>query len=201
MEIEIVHGPITSRHAELVTSMRMSIFREYPYFYAGDLKTEAEYVEIYTKSPRSIFVLAKEGKKVIGLVTGIPLQDMDEDLTAPIKKAVLDLQPIYYLGEILLLKEFRGKGIGYQMYKAFEKTVRGQHCYTMIAIIRIDEKQNHAKKPKDYKSLQEFWTRLGFVEDLNLSLKVPYQEIDHADKTSHTFYYSLKKIDLDTNVQ
>lgn len=192
MKIEIVKGPWTKADVESVISMRLAIFKEWPYLYAGDRKTEVEYTTPYAKNPYSCLVIAKQVGKIIGLVTGLPLEAMDEFYTAPFAQASLPIQSIFYLGEILLLKEFCGSGIGYKMYKSFEETVRQWPRFTQIATIRMRIPKDG--KPKDYKSLDEFWDRLGYVENGNLSLNVSYQEIGQMTKTDHSFFYSLKSL-------
>lgn len=192
--IEVIEGPWSKAQAEAVISMRMTVFREWPYFYAGDTKSEVEYITPYKESLGSCLVIAKKENKIIGLVTGIPLEAMDEFFTAPFKKASLPISSIFYLGEILLLKEFRGRGVGYEMYKSFENKIRERRNVTHIAILRLRYEKNDPKKPKDYKPLEEFWTRLGYVENPNLFLNIPYQEIGQKGKTDHSFFYSLKEI-------
>lgn len=193
MDIEIKR-PFSQTDAEFFTHLRTKIFREYPYFYIGDEKTETEYADFYLKSPNSFLILVKEGQKKIGLVSGIPLVEMDEYFLTPFHRASLSLQPIFYLGEILLLKEFRGRGIGYRIYQAFEAEVRKLPRFTSIAILRMHDPKNDPRKPKDYKSLDPFWMRLGYTENPSLSLTIPYQEIGHTSKTDHFFTYSLKNI-------
>lgn len=194
MKIEIIQGPWTKADAETVISMRMAIFKEWPYLYVGDRKTEVEYITPYVKSSNSCLVIAKKEGKIVGLVTGLPLAEMDEYFTAPFTQASIPIQSIFYLGEILLLKEFRGARIGYQMYKSFEDRVREWPRFTDIAILRMQYSQNSPKKPKDYKPLDEFWKRLGYVENSNLFLNISYQEIGDETKTNHPFFYSLKSL-------
>ncbi len=174
--------------------MRMAIFKEWPYFYAGDTKSEIEYITPYKESLGSCLAIAKEEKRIIGLVTGIPLGEMDDFFTAPFKEASLPISSTYYLGEILLLKEFRGRGVGYEMYKSFENKIREWRKFTQIAILRLRYEKDDPKKPKDSKPLEEFWTRLGYVEKPNLFLNIPYQEIGQTGKTNHSFFYSLKEV-------
>lgn len=194
MKIEMIRGPWTEAQGEAVISMRMAIFKEWPYLYVGDRKTELEYIAPYMKNSNSCLFIAKKEKKIIGLVTGLPLAEMDESFTAPFTQASLPIQSIFYLGEILLLKEFRGQGIGYQMYKCFEDELRKWPRFTHIAILRMRYNPDDVRRPKDYKPLDEFWNRLGYVEDSRLFLNIAYQEIGHKTKTDHSFFYSLNPL-------
>ena len=49
---------------EDVARLRITVFRDYPYLYDGNAKYEAEYLAVYAKSPRSIFVLALDGEEL-----------------------------------------------------------------------------------------------------------------------------------------
>lgn len=197
IKIEMIKGPWTEAQKEAVIAMRMAIFKEWPYLYIGDRKTEVEYITPYVKSSSSLLFFAKNEGKIIGIVTGIPLLEMDDSFTAPFTQASLPLQPIFYLGEILLLKEFRGQGIGYQMYKRFEDELKKWPRFTQIAILRMKYDCHDVRKPKEYRSLDEFWARLGYAEDPNLFLNIDYQEIGQKAKTNHSFFYSLKSFSAD----
>lgn len=53
--------------------LRIDIFRDYPYLYAGDLDYEMRYLQTYSRSPESLFVMAFDGETVIGASTGVPM--------------------------------------------------------------------------------------------------------------------------------
>ena len=56
--------------------------------------------------------MAFDGDKVIGASAGMPLVESQEYYQAPFKTLGIDIRPFFYLSELILLKEYRGKGIG-----------------------------------------------------------------------------------------
>ena len=192
MEIEAIWGKQFRSYASAVTSMRLSIFREWPYFYAGDEKVEADYSRLYAESSNSLLIIGRENGKIIGVTTGLPLEELDPFYLTPFQKR--SVHSFFYLGEILLLKEFRGRGLGLQMHAAFESEVRKQARYNKIYILRILCDPKDPRKPKEDPDLDRFWHRLGYIERADLNLEIEYQEIGRDSPSLHLFQYSFKDI-------
>lgn len=193
MEFQITTGQQFQQHINSIAGLRISIFKEYPYLYDGDIQTEMEYLKSYTKSKHSVLIIVKDKQNIIGAVTGIPLAEADEIFLTPFAKNQ-SIQSIFYLGEILLLKEYRGKGIGYQMYRMFEDLVRQKTEYHKIALAEVIRCQHDPRKPKNYTSLQKFWVRLGYVEHSDMVIQANYKEIDSNWKIPHSLVYSFKDL-------
>ena len=64
----------------------------------------------YSESSESILILMKDTRGLIGACTGIPLQDEDTEFVRPFQK--IDIEKIFYIGEVMVLADSRGKGIG-----------------------------------------------------------------------------------------
>jgi len=50
-------GPAVEAHFEPLARLRIAVFREFPYLYAGDLDYEMNDLHVYARSPRSLVVL------------------------------------------------------------------------------------------------------------------------------------------------
>ena len=148
MELQVVTGRQFKQHINTVANLRISIFKEYPYLYDGNMASEADYLNSYSVSKNSILIMVKDKEKIVGAVTGIPLFETDEMFLTPFVKHHFSIHSIFYLGEILLLKKYRGKGIGYKMYKMFEDLVRQNKQYEKIAIAEVLRNKNRSKKTR-----------------------------------------------------
>jgi GNAT superfamily N-acetyltransferase len=193
MEFQIATGQQFQQHINAIAALRISIFKEYPYLYDGDIQTETEYLKSYSKSKNSVLIIVKDKQKVIGAVTGIPLAEADEMFLTPFPKNQ-SIHSIFYLGEILLLKEYRGKGIGYQMYRIFEDLVRQKKQYHKIAIAEVIRDQNDPRKPKNYISVHKLWERLGYIEHPEIVMQCSYKTVDSTEKIPHSLVYSFKDL-------
>src|SRR5690606_23892669 len=62
-------GDRARRHLADVAALRIRVFADWPYLYAGDLDYEQDYLAAYAASPRAVFVLALDGERVVGAST------------------------------------------------------------------------------------------------------------------------------------
>jgi len=137
--------------------------------------------------------MVKDDEKVIGAVTGIPLAEAGEKFLIPFATNQ-PVDSIFYLGEILLLKDYRGKGIGYQLYKMFEDWVRKKQQYQTIAIVEVIRDQHDPRKPKHYTPVHKLWEKLGYVEHPEMAIQASYKEVDSDGKIPHSLVYSFKDL-------
>ena len=112
-----LRGNEISKYKNEIANLRIEIFRDFPYLYEGDLEYEEKYLKVYEKSKSSIVVLAIENNSVIGATTALPLVDENDYVKEPFLKMGLNLEKIFYFGESVLKKEYRGLGIGKKFFK------------------------------------------------------------------------------------
>jgi GNAT superfamily N-acetyltransferase len=194
MNFQIARGREIQKYINDIAVLRITVFREYPYLYDGDMPTEVDYLSGYSSSKNSVLIFVKDGEKTVGAVSGKPLADMEELLLVPFAQHHLSVQDIFYLGEIMLLKEYRGKGIGYQLYRKFEDVVKQKKQYQKMAIAEIGRQDQDPRKPKNYIPGRVFWQRLGYIEYPEMIIQVLYKETDNAENIPHSLIYSLKDL-------
>lgn len=83
MEIRLLHGAAIAPYIDDLARLRLTVFREFPYLYDGNLDYEAEYLATYARSGRSLVVLALDGGQVVGASTGLPLVDETPSFSSP----------------------------------------------------------------------------------------------------------------------
>ena len=96
-----------------LSALRITVFRDYPYLYAGNVAYEKEYLQIYSKSERSFVVALYHQGEMIGATTCLPLMEETEELKRPFQENGFDPANIFYFGESIILKVHRGKGFGH----------------------------------------------------------------------------------------
>ena len=134
--------------SEELATLRINVFREYPYLYDGSLEYEKNYLSQYLSTKNSALVIVKDAERIIGAVTGIPLNETFSDCKDFFIENKIPMEGIFYLGEITLLKEYRGQGIGARMYELFEEFVRGNNEYKQIVLCEVVSPK---KRSKTYK--------------------------------------------------
>ena len=149
VKIEVIKGKKVASLIPEFAQLRMTVFREYPYLYEGDFAEEFEYLVMYAKSSDSVFVIAKDGDRMIGAATGLPFSKSPQSIRDLFSKHRIKMESLFYFGELILLKEYRGHQIGQKMYDAFEQAVRKLGRYDRIAGMEIDHAASFINSSQD----------------------------------------------------
>lgn len=177
--VERVTGAAIERYLPALAELRIAVFREYPYLYAGTLEYERTYLATYTASPASVIVLAREGDRVVGAATAMPLQLHTEEVLPPLVAAGYDPAKVFYFGESVLDRASRGRGIGNAFFEHREAHARA-HGFTVAAFCAVARPPDHPHRPADYRPLDRMWQRHGFVKRPEIT--TTFSWIDIGDK-------------------
>lgn len=146
-----------------VSELRIKFFRDYPYLYEGNLKEEMNYLNWFSKLQDTQIVVAYQGDKPIGFLTGTAFIDFNEHFsgsTAIFKNAGLNPTDFYYFSEIIILPEHRGKNISKKLFKVLENYAT-QKGYKAACLVN-ESYSFHPLKPSNYKSLDSYFQHLGY---------------------------------------
>ena len=170
-------------YLDAAARLRIEVFRSYPYLYDGTAAYEREYLQHYLDCPQSIFVCALVGEKVVGISTALPLTAADADFQRPFLDAEMPLADYFYLGESVLLPQYRGRGIGHVFFDHREAHARklGYRMSTFCSVLSPD---CHPHQPTDYRSNESFWRKRGY-NPTGLHAHFDWKEVDQAEETSH----------------
>ncbi|MBE1299073.1 MAG: GNAT family N-acetyltransferase [Alteromonadaceae bacterium] len=174
--------------------LRMTVFRDYPYLYVGDIEYEKGYLRTYTKACNSIVILVMDDDRVVGAATGIPLCEETDEVKRPFVQAGYDVEQVFYFGESVLLPEYRGNGVGVSFFEkreAHAKSLPGIKYCSFCAVQRPD---NHPSRPCDYKPLNDFWCHRGYEYHSDLTTQFEWQEIGEQQASPKTMAFWLKKL-------
>lgn len=167
---------------EHLADLRIRVFREWPYLYDGDPAYERDYLSTYASSPRSVCVLARDGERVVGAATGIPLADETGEVVQPLREAGFPLQRIFYFGESVLLPEYRGRGIGVEFIRRREMYAREQGFSTVV-FCAVQRPTDHPRRPDGYVPLDGFWRKRGFAPEPDLRAWFRWRDLDDHEET------------------
>lgn len=178
-----------------LASLRLKVFSEYPYLYEGNLEYEEKYLETYFKATKSFILMLKDKitNQWIGATTGIWAFEEEESFKAPFISYGMDPKEVFYFGESVLLKEYRGKGLGkifFEERELFAKTISDIKYLSFCAVVR----EGHPLKPDNYIPLNNFWIQQGFNEVVGLTTKYEWKDIGEDLSTEKTMQFWLKKI-------
>ena len=189
--ISTLSGEAIKPYSALLGQMRLKLFKEFPYLYDGNRNDatraqEKEYDTTYEKSPNARLIVAKDGEKIVGFMTLIPLSEEMREIQQPFLDAGIDVQKYIYVGEVLILPEYRGQGIlrrFFEEHNAYARTQKFSHSVFMA----VDRPHNHPLRPSDYRELEPIWEHFGYKK-MNDSMKVkfPWMQVDGEKEQMNT---------------
>lgn len=171
--------------------LRIAVFRAFPYLYDGDLDYEQTYLRSYAENPDAVLVAARDGARIVGVATGMPLLAHDD--ARRIDGPLPPLSDIFYCAESVLLPEYRGHGIGHSFFDLREAAARAQGFrYTLFcAVIRPGD---HPLRPTDYRPLDPFWRKRGYAPVPGATATFGWRDIGQAGDVPHVLQAWMKTL-------
>ncbi|HEX7389818.1 MAG TPA: GNAT family N-acetyltransferase [Acidiphilium sp.] len=170
------------------------MFRDWPYLYDGDAAYERTYVATYAASARAAIIIARDGDAIVGASTCLPLDDETDDLKAPFRAAGIDPASVFYFGESVLLKAWRGHGIGVAFFAAREAHATSVSDAAHAAFCAVIRDPADPRRPPDAVPLDSFWHKRGFSPRPGLVCRMHWREIDHEHQTENTLQVWMKSL-------
>lgn len=177
-----------------LSELRISVFRDFPYLYDGSLDYEKEYLKTYINSPDSFLFSVFDGAKMVGATTCIVLKDETTDVQEPFLKQNKNLSEIFYFGESILLKEYRGLGLGNRFFEEREKHAFSFPNIKSTCFCAVKRPEDHSLRPVDYQPLDAFWTKRGYRKDANMVSYFDWKDIGEAHSSEKPMEYWFKTI-------
>ncbi len=156
-------GAAIEPYLPALARLRIDVFREWPYLYAGTEEYERSYLASYAASPESFVAIARDGDRIVGAATAMPLAQHGEDALPALVGAGYDPQAVCYFGESVLDAAYRGRGLGHAFFDAREAHARA-HGFTTAAFCAVVRPPDHPQRPADYVPLDAFWTKRGYAK-------------------------------------
>lgn len=191
--VNVYRGESIQPFIEHLASLRMTIFREYPYLYDGDKAYEACYLKTYSECEHSLMVIAFSEDQVIGASTAIPLEFETHACKKPFIARDMDVEKIFYFGESLLLPQHRGQHIYRHFFEKREAAAR-EYGATISAFCAVKRDINDARRPKNYKPLDSVWRHFGYEKHPELCAYYEWKEIGEAKASEKPLIFWLKNL-------
>lgn len=193
IRLERLTGPALERHIDDLARLRIAVFRDFPYLYDGSLDYERGYLRSYGRSRGSVIVAAFDGDTVVGAATALPMADEPDYVTRPFLARGYDIGRIFYFGESVLLKPYRGTGIGVGFFEHREAHARALGGYDRLAFCAVDRPADHPLRPADYVPLDRFWRKRGFARHPDLVAYFSWRDIGQDAQTEKPMVFWLKQ--------
>ncbi len=175
-----------------VARLRIDVFRDWPYLYDGDADYERDYLRAY-QSPGAVVVAAMDGDRIVGAATGAPMSDHAADFGAAFAGRAEPLSDIFYCAESVLLRAYRGHGLGHAFFDAREDHARalGARWSAFCSVIRPAD---HPMRPADYWPLDAFWRKRGYAPMPGAVAHFSWKDLGQATETEKTLQFWMKPL-------
>ncbi len=194
IEVQTLTGADVAPHLDAVAALRFAVFHDWPYLYAGDRDYEKNYLATYAQSAESLFVLAFDGARVIGASTGIPLTDETAAFQKPFLDRGIALGDVFYFGESVLLKEYRGHGLGHRFFDEREGYARRLARFKLTAFCAVERDANDPRQPEGFRPNDAFWNKRGYQRQDDMFCAIEWQEIGDAAPSAHRLRFWLRAL-------
>ena len=179
-------GDAIAPYVDDLARLRIQVFREWPYLYAGSVAYEAEYLQVYTRSKRSVAVLAFEGGKVVGASTGLPLAEESDAFIRPFVEAGYRPESVFYCGESVLLPAYRGQGLGHRFFDEREGHARALGGFAWTAFCAVDRDPDDPRRPQRHRDNDVFWRKRGYEPVAGMQVALTWPEVGDEGDVGHT---------------
>lgn len=193
IHMEPLTGAALEAALDDVARLRITVFRDWPYLYDGDLTYERQYLQSYRNSPRAIVVAAFDGDRLVGAATGAPLTDHAESFGAAFADSGLDLSKIFYCAESVLLPTYRGRGVGHRFFDTRETHARN-HGFIKSAFCGVTRPDNHPLRPIDYAPLDPFWRKRGYQPLPGSIARFSWKDVDQPKETLKPLQFWIRDL-------
>lgn len=164
MRTRALTGEDLERALPVLAALRIEVFRAFPYLYAGSEEYEQRYLRDFAAAKDSFIIAAEtDAGDIVGCATGSALTGHHAEFSGPLVQAGFALSSTFYFGESVLLKAYRGRGLGHEFFDVREAYARARG-YKRACFCAVERATDHPQRPEDYSPLDSFWTKRGYCK-------------------------------------
>ena len=186
-------GEGVNKALEDLAQLRITVFRDWPYLYDGDVDYERRYMASYRDNPDAILVAAFDQERIVGASTGTPMEDHASDFADAFAGTGIPLDQIFYCAESVLLSSHRGQGAGHAFFDAREAHAKklGRKYSAFCAVQRSAD---HPLRPDSYRALDVFWQKRGYDLLEGVTASFAWKDIDEPRQTRKSLQFWMKHL-------
>lgn len=193
LRIELLRGEAIAAQLDALARLRIAVFREWPYLYAGTLAYEKQYLDTYLRCPRSLAILAWDGERCVGASTALPLEDAGAAAQAPFLARGQAVAQIDYFGESIILRPWRGRGLGVKFFELREAHAR-ELGLSICAFCAVERPADHPARPADHVTNDAFWSRRGYQRQDDMHTSFDWPDIGQEQSTAKTMGFWMRRL-------
>jgi GNAT superfamily N-acetyltransferase len=193
IDVRVLRGAELEAALDGVAHLRITVFRDWPYLYDGTLDYERAYLDTYRDNPGALFVGAFHQGRLIGASTSTPMEDHAAEFSAPFRALGQPPGTILYGAESVLLRPYRGIGLGHSFIDLREAHARtlGRTHVAFCSVIRPDD---HPARPAAYRSNDAFWRGRGYLPLPGVEARFRWKDLGEAEETEKALQFWMRAL-------
>lgn len=193
LQLKCLKGNALAPYLQDLVQLRLKIFHDFPYLYEVDLEHESAYLKTYLQCTESVMIVVFDNEKVVGVSTGIPMEFETIKCQSPFIQKGLQLQKIFFLGESLLLPEYRGRNIYRHFFIEREAAAKNYGC-NLTTFCAIERDPNDPRRPQSYVPLDSVWQHFGYTKQPDLFVHYSWKEAGSEGEARNKMVFWTKTI-------
>jgi GNAT superfamily N-acetyltransferase len=193
VRVEVLQGAALRARLPELAGLRIEVFRDFPYLYEGSRDYEERYLATYAEAAGSVIVGAFDGGRLVGAATALPLAEETDETRRPFLDRGMDLARIFYFGESVLLRPWRGRGIGHAFFEHREAAARAGG-FTHACFCAVVRPADHPLRPPGYVPLDGFWRRRGYAPVPDLTAGFTWRDLGEEHETGKPMQFWMREL-------
>lgn len=193
LRTETLTGPALLPLLPALGRLRVEVFAEWPYLYAGDAAYEQDYLATYAEVRGAAMVVAFADGEPVGAATCQPMAETHAEVRAGFAASGRDPEAWCYLGESVLRPAFRGRGVGRAFFAGREAHARALGL-PGAAFCAVERDAADPRRPATYRPLDPFWALLGYAKHPDATCVLSWREAGGAADTPHRLTFWMKTL-------
>jgi len=171
----VFRGLAVSPYLKDIAKLRVETLKDFPYLYSGILEKEVEYLEkTFLSSNDSWFLLYLSSFGVAGGIGITPLDMLPNEIKEPFIINGLEISDYMYIGEAMLKRDYRDRGLFKNMLSFAEKQAKqAGKKYAVFSYVEREKTDNQNNRAGD-----SFWEKFGYFKIINDPIELKWVRSD-----------------------
>lgn len=182
--VRSVVGEAIRPYLDNIAGLRAIVLREWPYLSSSGASSHAVSLQRLLESWQSIAVMVFDGDQMVGASIGAPLSDIRGPLHAALIAANREIDQTFHLGGSVLLRPYRGRGLGQGFFDQRESHARALGGFDTVTFCVVDRAADDPRRPPFGRSNDQFWASRGYRRREDLEIASRWDEVD-ASQVPH----------------
>lgn len=177
-----------------LATLRIEVFRAFPYLYAGSADYEQRYLRDFVAAKDSFIIAAETyDGEIVGCATGSAITGHHAEFSGALVQAGFPLSSTFYFGESVLLPAWRGHGLGHAFFDAREAHARARG-YKRTCFCAVERPKDHPARPENYSPLDSFWTKRGYRKLEGVLTEFAWPVVPGGPNLMHPMGYWMREL-------